>query len=51
VVRVDDRLAGEVPLVAASVPPPAPLEGTWWSRGIRALAEAAAGVVRGFAGA
>jgi serine-type D-Ala-D-Ala carboxypeptidase (penicillin-binding protein 5/6) len=48
-VLVDGRRAGEVPLVAGEVPPPAPLDGPWWARGAVALWDAVTGTVEALA--
>jgi len=49
VVSVPGLRIGAVPLVVPEVPPPAPASGTWWARGLGALARAVSEAVGGLA--
>ncbi|HEX6132054.1 MAG TPA: D-alanyl-D-alanine carboxypeptidase family protein [Actinomycetota bacterium] len=49
-VRVPGLSLGTVPLVVARVPAPSPEPGTWWGRGLGAVADAVADAVAAFVG-
>jgi hypothetical protein len=50
VVEAGGLRQGVVPLVAAALPAPDPVEGSWWSRAGSAVVRAIAGTVRALAG-